>query len=147
MSIIRSLLITMCVSGMLASVCWSSGFDFWKSFMIVTIIQVFLSWCVKTTLTYMHNYRDKQMNLEFIREYSKQSVVVGCSYCSVENTAPVRFDRDNDFVCINCGKENALYVNITATQKTTPYTNGKFLVNTMNDDEQRAIDSFLASDE
>lgn len=90
-----------------------------------------LNWFVVTFLVqlagfYMWNsYVDMKLRQEDrIQEtkrlelYESQGVDASCAYCNTSNYIPVRFDQDNDFECISCGKTNSVYVDITVAQKT-----------------------------
>lgn len=140
LSILRSLAITLFISFVVALVFWSTGDDYVKPFILTTVGQFTIFWLINTWLRNKHIIENKQLENERIKEFSKQGVEVECSYCKATNLVPVRFDMDNDFECVNCGKPNAVYVGVTVTQKTTPLNVSPLMINTLNPDEQQAID-------
>lgn len=138
--IIRSLAITLVISSVVSVVFWSTGSDYIKPFVLTTVIQFAGFWLINSWLRNKHMIESKHLENERIKEFSKQGVEVECSYCKATNLVPVRFDIDNDFECINCSKPNAVYVGVTVTQKTTPLNVSPLMINTLNPDEQQAID-------
>ena len=140
LSIIRSLAITLAISSVVSVVFWSTGSDYIKPFVLTTVGQFAVFWLINTWLRNKHMIESKHLENERIKEFGKQGVEVECSYCKTTNLVPVRFDIDNDFECVNCGKPNAVYVGVTVTQKTTPLNVSPLMINTLNPDEQQAID-------
>jgi hypothetical protein len=116
----KSILITIMVS---AAVAWAIGFTgtpFTNTF-IITIIGLFIAGFfigqVSDTLLVINN---KKLENERIKEFTKQGVYVECAFCSHSNFVPIRFDVKNEFNCDGCNKKNAVYLDITTTQTTTP---------------------------
>jgi len=138
-NIFRSLAITLAISFIVSLVFWSTGYDYIKPFILTTVGQFTIFWLINNWLRNKHLIENKQLENERIKEFSKQGVEVECSYCKTPNLIPVRFDTDNDFECVNCEKHNAVYIGVTVTQKTTPLNVSPLMINTLNPDEQHAI--------
>ena len=87
-----------------------------------------LSLCILFSINYIINTwaaikaakAQKEFELKQLEELSKQGATMACSYCNHEQYVPLRFDADNEFVCDNCDKTNAVYLTIKPTQTTTP---------------------------
>lgn len=138
--ILRSIAITCVISSIVALVFWSTDGGFLRPFVLTTIGQVGVFWIYNSFMQKYYTLKQKQLDNERIKEFTKQGIDVECAYCKTVNLIPVRFDQDNDFECINCHKPNSTYINVTVTQKTTPLNMSPLLINTLNPDEQRAID-------
>jgi len=138
--ILRSLMITCSIATVVATVFWSTGGDFYRAFILTIAIQIGVSWIYASISNRYFNIKQQQIDNERIKEFTKQGIDVECAYCKTPNLIPVRFDDDNDFTCINCDKENATYINVTITQKAAPLNMSPLLVNTLNANEQQAID-------
>jgi len=141
-NILRSLAITLSVSGTCALVGWSLDYDFWRVFALVTAIQFVSFWLFNSVLQHIKQVKMTQLENERIAEYTKQSITAECAYCKTANLIPLRVDSDNDFECTNCSKPNAVYIGITVTQKTNPMNVDSLAINTLNPDERSAIEYF-----
>ena len=138
---IKSLIITVSVSLAIGVLSWASGHDYIKPAILALVGQFVLFWLFNSWLRKQHITQTNKLENERIKEFTKQAVEVECSYCKTTNLIPVRFDIDNDFNCTNCNKPNAVYVGVTVTQKTTPLNVSPLMINTLNPDEQQAIDT------
>ena len=138
---IKSLTITVSVSLIVGVLFWSLGHDYVKPVVLTMVGQFVGFWLFNTWLRKQHIVQNSKIENERIKEFTKQAVEVECSYCKTVNLIPVRFDIDNDFNCTNCNKPNAVYVGVTVTQKTTPLNVNPLMINTLNPDEQQAIDA------
>lgn len=141
-NILRSLAITLAISGTCASVGWSLDYNFWKIFALITAIQFVGFWIFNTIIQHIKQVKMTQLENERIAEYTKQSITAECAYCKTPNLIPLRVDSDNDFDCTNCNKPNAIYIGITVTQKTNPMNVDSLAINTLNPDERSAIEYF-----
>ena len=141
-NIIRSLAITLSVSILGTVVCWSLGYNVYKSFALITAIQFGSFWILNSITQHFKQVKMTQLENERIAEYTKQSINAECAYCKTMNMIPLRMDHDNDFDCTNCNKPNAVYVGITVTQKTNPMNVDSLAINTLNPDEAKAIEYF-----
>lgn len=139
LSILRSLLITFSISSVIAYAAVLASYNFWLFFACSTAIQFVFHWSLGYVMSILTLLRNKQLENQRIAEFSKQSVNVNCAYCRHANTVPVRFEDYNDFTCENCEKSNAIYVNLTVTQKTTPLNLKPVSINTVDDQEQVVI--------
>lgn len=146
LSILRSLAITFCISAAIAYTATLSNYSFWLFFTCSTAIQFVFHWSVGYIMNIVATLRNKQLENQRIAEFSKQSVNVNCAYCRQTNTVPVRFESYNDFTCENCGKPNAIYVNLTVTQKTTPLNVKPVNINTVDEEEQVIISQIREKD-
>ena len=140
LAILRSVFITACVSACVSGVFWWSGSNFANVFVTCTLIQFGVFWMFNTIIQHVTQMKMTKLENERISEYSKQSIQANCAYCATDNLIPLRLNQDNDFTCTNCGKTNAVYVGVTVTQKTTPMNMNSLDINTLNPDEQAAID-------
>lgn len=138
--IVRSIAITATVSSAVGGIFWALDGNFWKPFVLATVIQFVIFWMFTTVMDRISLFKQKQIENDRIAEFSKQSIEAECSYCKTLNLIPLQMDRDNDFDCTNCGKPNAVYIGVTVTQKTTPLNVSSLAINTLNPDEQSAID-------
>jgi hypothetical protein len=138
--ILRSISITLLISLVVGLIFWSTGGNFSRAFTLAIVIQFAVFWVYNTLSEKYFNLKQRQLDNERIKEFTKQGLEVECSYCKTVNLVPVRFDVDNDFSCTNCGKPNAIYIGVTVTQKTSPLNMSPLLINTLNPDEQQAID-------
>ena len=138
--IIRSLLLTGVIASIVGATFWSLDEGFLKPFVLTIILQFIGFWMFNTITQRIFQVKEKRLDNERIAEFSKQGVEVECAYCKTTNLVPVRFDIDNDFACVNCDKPNAIYIGVTVTQKTTPLNVSPLMINTLNPDEQQAID-------
>lgn len=50
----------------------------------------------------------------------RQGAAVSCASCKSENFIPIVFGDDNGFECTECGKSNAVYVEIETAARTQP---------------------------
>lgn len=138
--ILRSLGITFCVSGIGALIGWSIDHNPLKIFILLTSIQFVGFWILNTVTGHFRQIKMTRLENERIAEYTKQSIQAECAYCKTLNLIPLRMDLDNDFNCTNCNKPNAVYIGVTVTQKTNPMSVDSLAINTLNPDEQAAID-------
>ena len=138
--ILKSILITFSVSGVGALIGWSIDYNPIKIFILFTSIQFIGFWILNTVTGHLRQVKMTKLENERIAEYTKQSVQAECAYCKTMNLIPLRMDIDNDFNCTNCNKPNAVYIGVTVTQKTNPVSADALAINTLNPDEQAAID-------
>lgn len=119
-NILKSILLTIAVSTCGSVVCYLVGLDFLKSFVILSILQISLSYIVKQIQISSYSIKAQEIELQKITEFSKQGMDLECAYCGVHNFIPLRFDQDNNFTCTSCDKDNSIYINVTTAQVTTP---------------------------
>ena len=119
-SLIRSLGITFTVSAVVAYFLTHFEILFLKTFLLTTLIQ-FLVWYV---ISYINettaNARNREIEADMYKEFSKQFAEVSCAFCNTKNNVPIVITGTNDFECNNCGKRTAVYVNLEVAQTTTP---------------------------
>jgi len=132
-NILRSIVIVIFISLSLAGVMFGLGFSFMKTFAIVFCGQLLFTFIGYQIVEPISMLRNKQLENERIKEFSKQGVEIECASCNMPVIIPIRFDRSNNFTCDNCGAENSVYINITAAQKTTPMDINPLSINTYVD--------------
>lgn len=142
LGILRSVAITLCVSGVGGLICWSLGYNFIKVFVLITAIQFAGFWLFNSIMQHIKQVQMTKLENERIAEYTKQSVTAECAYCKTPNLIPLRMNTSNDFDCTNCGKQNAVYIGVTVTQKTNPMNVDSLAINTLNPDEKQALEHF-----
>jgi hypothetical protein len=118
-SIFLSLLTTCLVSLMVASiVTYVFEYNFTRAFILLCIIQ-FVGFYLYNSLTQtILRIRIEQEQTKQAEYFTKQGVDVSCAHCNSLNFIPVSMEQDNEFNCSACGKENAVYIDITVAQKT-----------------------------
>ena len=138
-----SLLIT-AVVGVALGAAISIAFDvsFIKMFILVVVCQ-FIFFAI------YNNYNIKstrmKMEVELTKRYeavSKQTLQVNCASCNASNEHILDLNGDNDFTCTECGIGNAIYINVTTAQKTTPLRTNSLQVKTLIQDELEAREKF-----
>ena len=139
-SIIRSLLVTIVISLAISLAFYFMGSDPKKIFIISFAAIMVVGFLLGQWSTTKMIIKNKQLENERIIEFTKQGVSVECSYCSEVNFVPIRFDIKNEFDCNKCGKKNAIYLDIITTQITNPIQSARLQIQTINSDEQSAID-------
>lgn len=120
LNILKSFLLTSVVSSLGGSVCYFIGFNFIKSFVLLAILQITISYIIRQIQLSVYSIRSQEIELQRITEFSKQGLDVECAYCGSHNFVPLRFDIDNNFTCTNCNKDNSIYISVTTAQVTTP---------------------------
>lgn len=119
-SLVRSLGITFVVSGIVAYFLTHFDILFFKSFLLTTLVQ-FLAWY---GIGYINeaktNARNREIEADMYKEFSKQFAEVNCAFCSTKNNVPIVITGTNEFECNTCGKRTAVYVNLEVAQTTTP---------------------------
>jgi hypothetical protein len=119
-SIIKSLTITLTISALITSALYAFGFQFVKTFCLVTAIQIGVWHLLSYVIGWLNDMKMKDIELRMIQEMSKQGVGVPCAHCKCENFIPITFHEDNDFECTDCKKMNGVYVEIETATKSEP---------------------------
>ena len=126
--IAKSLGLTILVSVSVAFFLTSFNINFWASALLVTVLQI-AAWNI---FQYFEQKKVAQQQadeeIKLIELLSKQSTIIPCVECKVDNVVPIRFDQDNQFECVGCKKNNAVYMNIESASVTTPLE-GKLNIN------------------
>ena len=61
-----------------------------------------------------------ELEVQILEELGKQTINIPCAACKKENMVPIRLDINNKFDCIECSKENGIYIEVESAQVTTP---------------------------
>lgn len=137
-SIFRSIVITLIITGAASAVAHLLGYNILKTSLLIFIGIV----CVSIIGSYMRDgfivINNKKLENDRIREFTKQGLNVNCALCSAENFIPIRLDNSNTFVCQSCDKENAVYINITTAQITTPLDTSPISITSFVEDKIEA---------
>lgn len=142
--IIKSLLIVTTISIGIAGVGYTMlGANFLGIFVISFIIQLALGWFIKTysESTERKLIIEQQSNL--ITQIDQEANEAPCAYCGAVNLIPISPGTDNDFDCLECGKTNSVYVNVTIAQKTVPIDAQPYEITNFNENLQSAKDRIL----
>jgi hypothetical protein len=103
-----------------AGIGFAVGFNPYKVFVVVLILQIAISFIIKQIQVAYTTVRIREVELAKITEFSKQGLELECAYCGTINYIPLRFDQDNNFTCEKCNKDNSIYINVTTAQITSP---------------------------
>ena len=139
LNILKSLSITVIIAAAIGAIFWTLGFDPIKAGVFALIGQFGFFYIFNTILQSKNILKNKELENERIKEFSKQGTIVPCAYCSVDNLIPIRFDTDNQFPCNSCNKQNAVYINITTAQVTSPLEANPLMVQAYIADKEQAI--------
>ena len=90
------------------------------TFVITTLCQVTFFYLWNTVLEYRLTRVKIENETLRIQSYSEQGADVPCAHCNKQNYIPIRMDVDNVFTCDECGKNNAVYVDLTVAQQSQP---------------------------
>ena len=119
-SILKSIVTTVIITGAISTVAYFLGYNVLQTSLIVFVGIVCISIIgsqVRDAIIFTNN---KKLENERIKEFTKQGLSVNCAICSAENFIPIRLDTSNSFECQACGQQNAVYINVTTAQTTTP---------------------------
>jgi hypothetical protein len=144
--ILKSIFLTFCVAGIISTLAWTVGYDPIKAGVFALVGQYIFFYIFNTILQSRAALKNKELENERIKEFSKQGTVVPCAYCGEDNLAPIRFDVDNKFACNTCGKINSVYINITTAQVTNPLEANPLAVQAYIADREEAIQKIRNSE-
>jgi hypothetical protein len=143
---LRSILLTLLVGAVLGtSIAYIGSLSYTKS-IVGTVLGQFIFFA------FYNRYRARKDAAAFtaemttrIKEFSKQGIDTECAFCTAPQFVPIRFDRDNEFECTECGKTSALYITVTSAQKTKPLDVSPLRVNTIISEEMEAREKIKQS--
>lgn len=138
--IVRSLLLVVVVSSICGVLAKLYGYDFVEIFTLTLVLQVILSYCVNTIVTSYLTIRNKKLENDRLSLFAQQSADLKCAFCEDVSVVPIRLDRDNEYICPNCGSRNSVYLNITVARATTPLNVKNFTTTNINDEKIIAMD-------
>jgi|SaaInlV_165m_DNA_1040744.scaffolds.fasta_scaffold50532_2 hypothetical protein len=139
LNILKSLSITVIISLVVGTLFWTLGYDPIKASVFTLIGQLAFFYVFNTIIESKAIFKNKELENERIKEFSKQGTIVPCAYCSVDNFIPIRFDSDNKFPCTACTKQNSVYINITTAQVTSPLEANPLMVQSYIAEKEQAI--------
>lgn len=114
-NVLKSLLITVLISSSLSLLCSSTVLEFFKYFIIFTIIQVI---CYNL-YNKIDNFFFEKLKNERIKEFSKQGIELSCPcYLNKKMFIPIQLGADNSFKCLECDKNVSVEVNAKTFLKT-----------------------------
>lgn len=145
--IIKSLLIVLTISTGVAGVGYTMlGTNFIGVFVICTVIQLALGWFLKTYNDSTERKLLIEQQSKLITQIDQEANEAPCAYCGTVNLIPIIPGSNNDFDCLECGKTNSVYVNITVAQKTVPIDAQPYEITNFNENLQSAKDKVLSNE-
>lgn len=145
--IFKSLLIVITISTGIAGVGYTMlGANFVGIFVISTVVQLALGWFIKTYNESSERRLIIEQQSNLITQIEQEANEAPCAYCGAINLIPIYPAGDNDFECLECGKPNSVYVNITVAQKTVPIDAQPYEITNFNENLQSAKDRLLADE-
>jgi len=131
----------MCVvASAVAALAWFYDYNIQYAFILAMIVQIVIGYAVNTLSTTYINVKNKTLENERLKEFSKQSAELKCAFCSEVSIVPIRLDIDNEYVCPHCDQRNSVYVNITVARSTTPMNVSSLTTSMVEDDRQAIIE-------
>lgn len=146
-NIAKSILILICISASISYVIGIKYDNFWQSFIVISAIQIIGANFCRKIINIIVKSKNKKLDILEAASLSEAGVDVSCAFCGEINNIPVSFSGNNDFKCIKCGKENALYLNITTAQKTDTTISSTITVNSFDDNIEIVKNQILNKDE
>ena len=145
--ILKSLLIVTTISVGIAGVGYTMlGTNFVGIFIISVVIQLALGWFIKTYSESAERKLIIEQQSNLITQIDQEANEAPCAYCGEINLIPILPGADNDFDCLECGKTNSVYVNITIAQKTVPIDAQPYEITNFNENLQNAKNKLLSDE-
>mgnify|MGYP003323479493 CR=1 FL=1 len=142
--ILKSLGIVLSISTLLATTSYYMfNISFTGVFITGTVLQLVCSYFINSWIEARTINESANRDADLIKEFNKQGTEVPCAYCGEVNYIPIRTDLPNDFTCGKCGKENAVYISITAAHKTNPLQSSPLEVLSYNTQLEAAKEQIL----
>jgi hypothetical protein len=139
-SIIKSIVTTVIITGAISTIAYFLGYDVLQTSLIVFIGIIcvsIISSQIRDAIIFTNN---KKLENERIKEFSRQGLEVDCAICSAKNFIPIRLDSSNTFECLECNQQNAVYINITTAQTTTPMDVNPLSISSYVDNKEQVED-------
>tara|TARA_B100001123_G_C15331728_1_gene1031444 strand:- start:2509 stop:2967 length:459 start_codon:yes stop_codon:yes gene_type:complete len=140
---LRGVFVTSVISGIFGALAYSTGYSFLNAFVFTFTIQIIIFNIVKYIRDGFVITKSKELEVQKIREFTKQSMELSCAHCNAKAIVPIRLDRENAFECPTCGKGNSLYINVTVARETTPLNLQAITTKMIIDEEQKAKDEII----
>ena len=140
MVVLKSILIICVVSSLCSAIFYPVfGYDYLKTFITATAIQLVIGVIVTTIRDALTVTKIKELQIQEIAEYGKQGMELKCAHCGRVNYVPLRFDEHNTYDCPHCNSANAVYINVTVARETTMMNQKSVSTSSINDEESIAI--------
>lgn len=134
-NIVVSLLATSLVALTLAGVIsYVFEYDFIRAFVLLCIVQFVGFYLYNSIVQTILRIRIEQEQTKQAEFFTKQGVDVTCAHCNAMNYIPVSMEQGNEFNCMSCDKENAVYIDITVAQKTDIIDKQSLTINSYSKD-------------
>lgn len=114
------------------------NYDLLKCFVATLAAQYVFFYLWNTVLSHNRTNKMSQEETQRIVAYQQQGVTVNCAHCNQPNFIPVRMDQDNQFECEECGKHNAVYIDVTVAQKSQSLDRSILSINSLIKEQQDA---------
>ena len=118
--LIRPLAILIVVSSSIAFFLLQFNINFWATFLAATVAQFVIWEIVRYVVSVRTAAKAAEMEIQILEELGKQTISIPCAACKKVNLTPIRLDINNTFKCDECGKENAVYIEVESAQVTNP---------------------------
>ena len=120
--IIRSVLITLSVSGTIGLIYFLTKGMFWVPFGLAIAIQFIIFFVANTALDMWYDIQQRKANNEMLEEFAKLGRDVQCAWCQEPAYVPIDLSIKNSYTCGKCDKDNAITIIIETAQTTQPTT-------------------------
>lgn len=146
--IAKSILLICAVSSISGTVShYFYGISFTGTFILTTIAQLVLGYFVNTYLDSKEKIAATNQQ-DFVNEYIEtHAATANCAYCGAANLIPIVPDGNNDFECTQCGKQNAVYMNITVAQTTTPVDMPSYEISNANPELHKIKQQIISNEQ
>jgi phage FluMu protein Com len=120
---IRDILISIAITVVVAIGAASASayvfeYNYMKSFVVVMLIQIVGFYLWNSLLQMIIKFRMEREQTIRIQQYNEQGMEIKCAHCNSLNFIPIKVNEDNQFTCIQCAKDNSVYIDVTVAPKT-----------------------------
>ena len=143
--VIRSLIILLTVSTAVGYATYELEYGFIPGFIVALLLQLLVFNTAKYIRDSIMTVKIKSMQLEEIKSFEQQGIELNCAHCKESVFVPIRLDQQNSFECPACGKNNAVYVNMTVARETDSINMDAITTRLLVDDEERVKDEIRIS--
>lgn len=122
--LIRSILITLSISGMVGAGTWYLTGDIIKgvvSGVLMVIIQISLA-SIINGISAKRNTEAEYLAEQVLREAGERKIPynLNCAYCNTMNRSGISFNSENIFECDSCKQPNKVYIQFSTVRLTSP---------------------------
>jgi hypothetical protein len=93
---------------------------FWGWFWITILVLVISFAVINSYLIQRDSQTTNSFELEALKEISKISIRLSCSYCQQNNNVPIVLNKRNTFKCESCNQANGVTMQFMSTALTSP---------------------------